>query len=111
MGVSSSRLIRAGNKTYTGITQQQPGIKKGMPRILIPKDILEQLEALPPRKAGCIGIQFTPGEDEAIRQFAPFKSMTKIARILGKSPASVMKRYRVLTGKPLGCYASSKDKV
>ena len=111
MGVSHCKTVFAGSKTSNTLRETHQGASSTTGVIAIPKGILEQLQALPPRKAGCIGIQFTPGEDEAIRQFAPTKSMTKIARILGKSPASVMKRYRVLTGKPLGCYAGTKDKV
>ena len=98
MGLSSRKSCRADNKTYKGISQYQPGIKTGQKKIIIPEDIQRQLDVLPPRSSGRKRTPFLDWQDEAIKQYGPVCSLTKISKIVGRSTPQVLRRYKELMG-------------
>ena len=62
-------------------------------KIVIPQDILSQIESLPNRKCE---IKWQDWEDEVILKYCGIKSFTAIGKILGKTRTATTERYHKL---------------
>lgn len=64
-------------------------------KIIIPEDILSEIESLPHKKNNK-NVVFSEWEDELLIKYGEEKSLTQIASILKKTPTTVMRRRRML---------------
>jgi hypothetical protein len=78
-----------------GLSHRSSGKSKGKnPEIVIPKELVGELEALPNKYER--RIVFTVQDDEIIKRYGKLKSLTSIAKIIGKNEKKVRLRYKEL---------------
>ena len=74
------------------ICQSNP---KGKDKIIIPRDILNEIASLPNKQCNQ-KVEFLGWEDELLVKYGKTKSLTKIAKILGKKMTTIRRRYQEL---------------
>lgn len=75
-------------------------ILKNRQKIIIPRDIIQQIESLPEKKSN-IKIIWQPWEDEILMLYGGKKSLRGIAKILGKKNTAIIERYKKLKEKKI----------
>ena len=64
--------------------------------IEIPKDLQDRLDALPDKK-NPVWKEWTPARDKALLTYWPIKNHDRVAKALGVSAITALRRYRKLT--------------